>query len=98
MPPLGRAFIWANFIPKLGAIGGLYLAAPVRLCAYYRIDQQTEAGLALVTVAAALGVSWFFIVFFGLQSAYLKTWLGFQVRTRMECESQAAPLLYGDNR
>jgi hypothetical protein len=21
MPPLGRAFIWANFIPKLGAVG-----------------------------------------------------------------------------
>lgn len=78
MPSLGRAFIWANFIPKLGAIGGLYLAAPVRLCAYYRIDQQTEAGWALVTVAAALGISWFLILFFGLQSVPLKTWFGFQ--------------------
>jgi hypothetical protein len=44
MPRLGRAFVWLNFIPKLGAIGGVYLAAPTRLCAYYRLDQQTEAG------------------------------------------------------
>jgi hypothetical protein len=88
-PPLGRAFIWANFIPKLGAIGGLYLAAPVRLCAYYRIDQQIEAGWALVIVAAALGISGFFVVFFGLQSAHLKTWLGFQARARLEPESRS---------
>ncbi len=44
MPALGRAFLWANFIPKLGAIGGLYLAAPTRLCAYYRLDQQAGCG------------------------------------------------------
>ena len=68
MPPLGRAFIWANFIPKLGAIGGLYLAAPTRLCAYYRIDQQTEAGWSLITIATTLGLLWFVILFFGLQS------------------------------
>jgi hypothetical protein len=55
MPGLGRAFVWANFIPKIGAIGGLYLAAPTRLCAYYRLDQQAAAGWALVLIAAALG-------------------------------------------
>ncbi|HKH81662.1 MAG TPA: hypothetical protein VKA03_08665 [Methylovirgula sp.] len=65
MPGLGRAFIWANFIPKLGAIGGLYLAAPTRLCAYYRLDQQAAAGSALIAVAAALGISWFLVVFVG---------------------------------
>ena len=27
MPPLGRAFIWANFIPKITAVGALYLMA-----------------------------------------------------------------------
>ena len=81
MPPLGRAFVWANFIPKLGAIGGLYLAAPIRLCAYYRLDQQTEAGWALIIVATTLGISWFSIVFFGLQSAHLRTLFQFQVRT-----------------
>jgi hypothetical protein len=65
MPPLGRAFIWANFIPKLGAIGGLYLAAPTRLCAYYRLDQQAAAGWALITVATGLGVLWFLAAFIG---------------------------------
>jgi hypothetical protein len=65
MPPLGRAFIWANFIPKLGAIGGLYLAAPIRLCAYYRLDQQELAGWTLIAIALALGMTWFFAAFVG---------------------------------
>ncbi len=65
MPPLGRAFIWANFIPKLGAIGGLYLAAPTRLCAYYRLDQQELAGWTLIAVAIALGITWFIAAFVG---------------------------------
>jgi len=63
MPVLGRAFLWANFIPKLGALGGLYLAAPTRLCAYYRLDQQATAGWALIAVAVALGTAWFVVVF-----------------------------------
>lgn len=65
MPPLGRAFIWANFIPKLGSIGGLYLAAPTRLCAYYRLDQQNLAGWTLIAVAVALGLTWFVAAFVG---------------------------------
>jgi len=65
MPALGRAFIWANFIPKLAAIGGLYLAAPERLCAYYRLDQQTEAGWMLIILAIVLGTLWFIVVFVG---------------------------------
>jgi hypothetical protein len=70
MPALGRAFIWANFIPKLGAIGGLYLAAPVRLCAYYRIDQQATAGWTLIAIAVALGLTWFTLVFVGWETAH----------------------------
>lgn len=65
MPPLGRAFIWANFIPKLAAVGGLYLAAPTRLCAYYRLDQQATAGWTLILVAVALGTLWFIAAFIG---------------------------------
>lgn len=65
MPPLGRAFLWANFIPKLAAIGGLYLAAPVRLCAYYRVDQQSDAGWTLIGLAVALGLFWFVVAFVG---------------------------------
>jgi len=65
MPGLGRAFVWANFIPKLGAIGGLYLAAPTRLCAYYRLDQQATAGWTLIAVAAALALASFAAAFAG---------------------------------
>jgi hypothetical protein len=65
MPGLGRAFVAANFIPKLAAVGGLYLAAPVRLCAYYRLDQQEAAGWALIIVAAALALLWFLAAFVG---------------------------------
>ena len=65
MPALGRAFVWANFIPKLGAVGGLYMAAPSRLCAYYRLDQQAAAGWTLIAVAAALGLLWFVAAFIG---------------------------------
>lgn len=65
MPPLGRAFIWANFIPKLAAVGGLYLMAPTRLCAYYRFDQQATAGWTLIFVAVALGTLWFIAAFIG---------------------------------
>jgi hypothetical protein len=65
MPPLGRAFIWANFVPKVGAIGSLYLAAPTRLCAYYRLDQQATAGWTLIGVAVVLGALWFLAAFVG---------------------------------
>jgi hypothetical protein len=65
MPPLGRAFIWANFIPKLAAIGGLYLAAPTRLCTLYRMDQQELAGWTLIAVAVAVGIAWFVAAFVG---------------------------------
>jgi hypothetical protein len=65
LPALGKAFVWANFIPKLGAIGGLYLMAPARLCSYYRIDQQAAAGWALIGVAAMLGTLWFLAALVG---------------------------------
>jgi hypothetical protein len=57
MPGLGRAFVWANFIPKLGAVGGLYLAAPVRLCAFYRLDQQAVAGWTLIALTTVLALA-----------------------------------------
>jgi len=57
MPGLGRAFVWANFIPKLGAVGGLYLAAPARLCTFYRLDQQTVAGWRLIALTTALALA-----------------------------------------
>lgn len=65
LPALGRAFVFANFLSKLGAVGGLFLAAPTRLCAYYRLDQQAVAGWTLMAIAAALAFLWFAAAFFG---------------------------------
>ncbi len=65
MPPLGRAFVIANVISKLGAAGALFLAAPIRLCAYYRLDQQAEAGWALIGIASGLALMWFVAAFCG---------------------------------
>jgi hypothetical protein len=69
MPGLGRAFVWANFIPKLGAVGGLYLAAPTRLCAYYRFDQQAAAGWTLIAAAVTLGILTFAVALAGWPAA-----------------------------
>jgi hypothetical protein len=65
LPPLGRAFVFANFLSKLGAVGALFLAAPIRLCAYYRLDQQAVAGETLIAIAAGLTILWFAAAFFG---------------------------------
>jgi len=40
-------------------------AAPTRLCAYYRLDQQALAGWTLITVAVGLGILWFLAAFIG---------------------------------
>jgi hypothetical protein len=69
MPGLGRAFVWANFIPKLGAVGGLYLAAPTRLCVYYRLDQQTAAGWTLIAAAVTLAIVTFVVALVGRPAA-----------------------------
>jgi hypothetical protein len=78
MPPLGRAFVWANFIPKIGAIGGRYLAAPERLCAYYRLDQQAIAGWTLIIVAIVLGLLWFIAAFIGWPDQSREELAGFE--------------------
>ncbi|TAL79435.1 MAG: hypothetical protein EPN75_09275 [Beijerinckiaceae bacterium] len=68
VPALGRAFLWANLISMLATMGGLYLGAPQRLCAYYRLDQQSAAGTALVAIAIVLGLAWFIVLFIGAPS------------------------------
>jgi hypothetical protein len=69
-PPLGRAFIWANFIPKLGAVGGLYLAAPTRLCAHAGNEKTPPAGC----VAARGGSQHRFV-----NAGSVQTWCGGRV-------------------
>jgi hypothetical protein len=41
------------------------LAAPTRLCAYYRLDQQTMAGWTLIVLAVVLGTLSFIVAFVG---------------------------------
>jgi uncharacterized membrane protein len=65
LPGLGRGFLVANFLSMLGAAGGLYLAAPIRLCAYYRIDQQEMTGRSLIALAVGIGLFALFAALFG---------------------------------
>lgn len=69
MPGLGRAFVWANFIPKLGAVGGLYLAAPARLCAFYRLDQQAVAGWTVIALTTVLALATLIVALVGWPAA-----------------------------
>ena len=70
MPYLGRAFVWANFIPKLGAVGGLYLAAPARLCAFYRLDQQIVTGWTMIALASVLALATLVVALAGWPAAF----------------------------
>ena len=53
---LGRGFVIANVLPMWASVGWLYVAAPMRVCNYYLVDQQVAAGTGLLVAAGALGV------------------------------------------
>lgn len=65
LPALARGFLAANLLSMLGTVGALYLAAPTRLCAYYRLDQQAAAGRGLIAVVGVVGFVWLLTVLFG---------------------------------
>lgn len=54
--PIARGFVWTNLLSMLGFLGWLYLAAPVRLCNFYLLDEQALLGRALLGTGAALAV------------------------------------------
>lgn len=54
---LGRGFVVANVLPMWAVVGWLYVAAPVRVCNYYLVDQQVVAGAGLLSTAIAVGVA-----------------------------------------
>jgi hypothetical protein len=54
LPPVARAFVWANVISHSAVLGWLYRAAPDRLCARYLFDQQATLGTALLIITAVL--------------------------------------------
>ena len=55
---IGRGFVVVNVLPMWAVVGWLYIAAPVRVCNYYLMDQQLVAGRGLlwltISVAAVL--------------------------------------------
>lgn len=57
--PLARGVVWAKLLSMLGFLGWLYLAAPLRLCNFYRLDDQGLLGRALLATGAmiALGLA-----------------------------------------
>lgn len=56
MPALGKGFVVANTVSMLGIVGWLYLAAPVRVCVFYLIDQQEVVGRSLLCLAGAISL------------------------------------------
>ena len=70
---IGRGFIWTNFISMLAVLGWLYIAAPVRVCNNYLMDQQTDAGWLMVKLAVLLFAWWLGTLFVGGDSAPLGT-------------------------
>ncbi|HJV24035.1 MAG TPA: hypothetical protein VJ673_00040 [Aromatoleum sp.] len=62
---IGHGFIWTNFISMLAVLGWLYIAAPVRVCNSYLVDQQESAGWLMVKLALLLFAGWLASLFVG---------------------------------
>lgn len=56
--PIAGGFVLANLLSMLGVLGWLYRQAPVRLCSYYRLDEQVWVGNGLLLVAGLVGLGW----------------------------------------
>jgi hypothetical protein len=54
---IGRGFVLANVLPMWAVVGWAYVAAPVRLCNYYLLDQQAMTGVGLMIASLALAVA-----------------------------------------
>jgi len=62
---LGRGFVWTNLISMLVFIGWLYIAAPLRVCNSYLVDDQARAGWWMVYAAAGIFAGWLAALFVG---------------------------------
>ncbi len=62
---IGRGFVWTNFISMLAVIGWLYIAAPVRVCNNYLVEQQSDTGWLMVILAVLLFACWLGTLFVG---------------------------------
>lgn len=59
-----RGFLKANFLSMTIFFGWLYIAAPVRLCNSYLIDDQTLLGTAFLVITGVLAILWSVPLFF----------------------------------
>jgi len=66
---IARGLVMTNFSSMLAVIGWLYIAAPVRVCNNYLIDQQAAAGWLMVKLALLLFAGWLGALFIGGDSA-----------------------------
>ena len=55
--PMGRGFVIANVLPMWSVVGWLYLAAPVRVCNFYLVEDQSVAGAGLLLVSVGLAAA-----------------------------------------
>lgn len=62
---IGRGFVWTNFFSMLVVLGWLYLAAPVRVCNSYLVDQQESAGWLMIWIAVLMFAGWLGSLFIG---------------------------------
>jgi hypothetical protein len=60
---IGRGFVVVNVLPMWAVVGWLYLAAPVRVCNYYLVDQQIAAGAGLLWASTVLGIGFCALAF-----------------------------------
>lgn len=70
---LGRGFVWTNLISMLVFIGWLYIAAPLRVCNSYLVDDQARAGWWMVYAAAGIFATWLGALFVGKPPATVDT-------------------------
>lgn len=51
---IGRGLLWSNFVAMLWVLAWLYLAAPVRVCNSYLLDEQTLVGWLLFGIGCLI--------------------------------------------
>ena len=62
---VGRGFVWTNFISMLAVLGWLYIAAPLRVCNNYLVNQQESTGWRMVELAFIIFLWWLSTLFIG---------------------------------
>ncbi len=65
LTPFARAVVWTNSISMLVVLGWLYMAAPIRVCNNYLVNQQQDFGYTAMMLAVVIALYWVAVAFFG---------------------------------